>query len=293
MDIALRPIANTDAIEAEINAKRHKFDFWSLLRLLKLIGYETRQIRFRSYNTLVSQAGLIRRIRFRKAPKKTVEITLNMGLLSPQSPLPSYFQKMIDTGMMDLDAFFQFINFFDHPLISQFLQAVHPVSDPSLIKDWERTKLDYIKILDLKSPTTLYWFVSLFFPELELRVDKTESSREIFTNPFVLGSAILGDTATFGAKTNIIVQGVKITFFSEEERNNRGAPWPKEIRNRLEKYIFPTLSAVGMDIQIVLVIKYQRAWAKLERGSYLGYDKIRGGTNQLRTIKIFFGHLTT
>ena len=279
------------SIESRIRAKTNRFDLVSLIRLLRHIGYQDNQIRFKSYNSQVSQKGLIHDIMFRKWPEEIVVLTLNLGLLAPQTPLPSYFQKIIDKRMIDVNTFYQFINFFDHPIAENLIKSVMPENNTKLFPDWERTKLNFVKMMDLKSINTLYWFIALYFPELELRVDKTKNRRDIVTNPFVLGKAVLGDTATFGAQTKIVTQGVRITFFAEEERTNKDVPWPKEIRQRLEKYIFPVLSTVGVDVQILLVIKYQYAWAKLEQNSYLGYDKIQGGKNQLRMIKIFYGHL--
>jgi len=278
-------------IESKIQADKDKFDFISLLRLLNHIGYSNSRIRFRSYNSLVSQKGLIRKIEFKKKTEKRVVITLNFGLLGPQTPIPSYFQKMIDSGIMDVNAFFQFINFFDHPLIEDFLQYAIPERNIKLFPDWEKMKLNYINMLDLKSVTTVYWFLSLYFPELELRVDKMANKREITTTPFILGNAILGDTSTFGDKTIIYAEGIKVTFFSEEEVNNQNVSWPMEIKKRLKHRVFPIFSLVGMDIKVMLVIKFQNTWAKLQPNSYLGYDKIQGGRNQLRVIKVYNGYL--
>ena len=284
---------NPIPIESKIQACKDKFDFISLLRLLNHIGYTTSRIRFKSYNSLVSQKGLIRKIQFKKTTEKTVVITLNLGLLGPQSPLPSYFQKMIDAGRMDVNAFFQFINFFDHPLIEDFLQYAIPERNKKLFPDWEKMKLNYIKMLDLKSVGTVYWFLSLYFPELELRVDKIAKKREITTTPFILGNAILGDTSTFGDKTIILAEGIKVTFFADEELNNQNVPWPQEIRRRLKEEVFPIFSSAGMDIKVMLVIKFQNTWARLQPDSYLGYDKIQGGRNQLRVIKVYTGYLAS
>jgi hypothetical protein len=46
-----------------------------------------------------------------------------------------------------------------------------------------------------------------------------------------------------------------------------------------------------MDLEIVLVIRAQKTWAKLDSESYLGYDKIRGGEEDYRRITIFSGRL--
>ena len=279
-------------IEVKIQSNKDKFDFISLLRLLNYLGYTDNQVRFKSYNSLVSQSGLIRKLQFDVQAEKKVVITLNLGLLGPQTPLPGYFQKMVDDGTMDVGQFFQFINFFDHPLIENFILGAMPERNTKLFSDWEKTKLNLIKTLDLKSVSTLHWFLSLYFPELSLRVDKVRQKRKIRTKPFILGHAILGDTSTFGSTTTIFTHGLKITFFVEDQSIHQGIPWPKEIKKRLKEWVFPVLSTVDMDLQVILVIKYQRSWAKLQSDSYLGYDKIRGGKNPLRVIRIYNGYLS-
>ena len=196
-------------------------------------------------------------------------------------------------GTMDVGQFFQFINFFDHPLIENFIQSAIPERNTKLFPDWERTKRNFIKMLDLKSVSTVHWFLSLYFPELSLRVDKIANKRKITTRPFILGRAILGDTSTFGSGTTISTQGLKVTFFIEDESIHQNIPWPKEIKNRLKEWVFPVFSTVGMDIQVILIIKYQSSWAKLQSDSYLGYDKIRGGKNPLRVIRIYNGYLSS
>ncbi len=280
-------------IELKIQSKKDEFDFISLWRLLNYLGYANNRIRFKSYNSLVSQNSLIRKLSFDGQDEKKVVITLNLGLLGPQTPLPSYFQKMIDDGTMDVGQFFQFINFFDHPLIENFIQSAIPERNTKLFPDWERTKRNFIKMLDLKSVSTVHWFLSLYFPELSLRVDKIANKRKITTRPFILGRAILGDTSTFGSGTTISTQGLKVTFFIEDESIHQNIPWPKEIKNRLKEWVFPVFSTVGMDIQVILIIKYQSSWAKLQSDSYLGYDKIRGGKNPLRVIRIYNGYLSS
>ena len=112
-------------IEAKISRRKHDFDMISLLRLLLFIGYLPEEIKFKSYNSLCSQASLIKKIQFQHAPVKTVIITLNMGLLSAQGTLPNYFQKIIDKGMMDVQSFYEFIGYFDHSLMYDFFRYVY------------------------------------------------------------------------------------------------------------------------------------------------------------------------
>ena len=65
----------------------------------------------------------------------------------------------------------------------------------------------------------------------------------------------------------------------------------KRLRRGSKLDVYPKLRTVGLDIEILLVIKSQKSFAKLHVESYLGYDKIRGGSENYRRIKIFSGHL--
>jgi hypothetical protein len=48
---------------------------------------------------------------------------------------------------------------------------------------------------------------------------------------------------------------------------------------------------LSIDLEILLVIRAQKRWARLHPESYLGYDKIRGGQANYRQIRIFRGAL--
>ncbi len=280
-------------IEAEISKKKHNFDIISLLRLLFFIGYMPDEIIFKSYNTMCSQAGLIRKILFHHEPVKNVTIILNMGLLSAQGTLPNYFQKFIDKGMMDVKSFYEFIGYFDHSMMHSFFSYVYPELNLNDLIDFEHMKSGYLQMLDLKSCSTLDWIFRLVFPELEVWVEKGLFPKKISMKPLKLGHAILGGNAVFGNKTGIMVPGRTITLFSDEELTNNDYPWPKEIKKRLNETIFPLLSVIGIDLEIILVITSQKQWVKLHRGSYLGYDKIRGSSDRYKQIRIFKGYIAS
>ena len=83
-------------LEEKISQRIHEFDIISLLRLLMTMNYSPEEIRFRSHNSICSQPGLIHDIMFRHEPVREAVITMNMGLLGAQSPLPSYFRKKME-----------------------------------------------------------------------------------------------------------------------------------------------------------------------------------------------------
>lgn len=279
------------ATQRDIAQKIHHFDLISLLQLLQFIGYQPEEIQFKSNFSRSSQPSLIHHIEFHSEPTRRVVITLNLGLLSAQSPLPSYFLKKMDTGYVDTKSFVDFIGYFDHHLIRNYLLNIYPETNRALFPDWELTKRRYLQMLDLKSCSTLHWLFQLVFPELGVRAEKIALKRQLRTVHLKLGQTILGTGAIFGEKTDVPISGRRITLFSESESTNTGEPWPREIKWRLDDLIFPILRSVGMDLEIILVIRTQKSWAKLQTDSYLGYDKIRGGAEQYRRIRIFTGRL--
>lgn len=272
-------------------AKRiHTFDLKSLLQLLAAMGWRPEEILLTSHYSNTSQDGLIHAIEFLKDPVRQVHIILNMGLLSAQSPLPTYFFKKIEEAV-DTQRFVEFLGYFDHVMLSNYVRAIYPELDPAVFGDWDRTKRRYVYFLNLKANATLHWLFQSIFPELSVRVDKATLQRGVSAQPLRLGSAQLGGDAVFGKKTTIPVNGRRVTLTSEQEQSDSGQPWPRIIQQRLEEFVFPILREVGLDLEVTLVITSQRSWARLQQESYLGYDKVQGGDVPQRRITLFSGYI--
>ncbi len=286
----IRTQALTDP-ERSITKRIHEFDLICLIHLLQYFGYQPDEIRFKSRLSASSQPGLIHHIAFHKDPVQRVVITLNLGMLSAQSPLPSYFFKKLDTGYIDTQSFADFIGYFDHLLIQNYLINIYPELNRALYPDLELTKRRFLQLLDIKSCSTLHWLFQLVFPELGVHAEKIVLNRQVRAAGLRLGVTMLGADAIFGGKTRLPIDGRRITLFSEFETIYPGEPWPREIKKRLNDQIFPILKSVGMDLEIVLIILTQKTWAKLQPDSYLGYDKIQGGEESYRRIRIFTGRL--
>lgn len=278
-------------LETKIQKRIHEFDPISLLYLLEDLGYRREEIQFKSHASISSQQSLIQDIQFQQEPIRQVVVKVNFGLLSAQSPLPSYFLKKMDTGMVDALSFIDFIGYFDHAVITHYLHNLYPEINPNLFPDWELTKRRYLQMLDFKSCSTLHWFFQLAFPELGVKVEKVRLQRVLKTSSIRLGITDLGSDAVFGKEKGIPIYGRGITLFSEEEFSNSGAPWPLEIKQRLDDLIFSILGEIDIDLEIVLVIRSQKRYMKLHSESYLGYDQIQGGQAKYRRIRIFRGQV--
>ena len=278
-------------LEKKISDKIHEFDIISLLRLLMSINYRKDEIRFRGHNSICSQSGLIQGIEFKKEPVREAVITLNLGLLSAQSPLPSYFRKKIDSSITGGRQFDEFIGYIDHNLIWNYIRNLYPEINRFYFLSWELTKRRYLEALDLKSCNTLHWLFQTVFPEIGVKVEKVLLSLEMQTVPIRLGESALGSNTAFGSKSQVPIHGRCITLCSEEDSTDTKVSWPWEIKNRLKTLVFPLLRPTGIDLEINLILKSQKRWAKLHPETYLGYDRIRNGGESYRRIRIFRGHI--
>jgi len=279
------------SLEARISREIHRFDIISLLFLLFGMGYSQEQIFFVSQYDLSSQPSLLRKIEFRDGPQRQVTVFVNIGLMSVQTPLPSYFFRQLDQGLIDVDTFSEFAAFFDQLLLREFVLAVYPEINPKVFPDWELAKRRFAGNLNLRSCTTLHWLFSLVFPELCVQVEKALLSRSMETRDIVLGKSLLDGNSIFGKRTSTPVQGLRVALISDGEKTSTGVPWPREIRDRMESMIFPLLKSVGIDLEVFLIIRLQTSWAKLNVESFLGYDRIKGGSEQQRRIPIYLGYL--
>ncbi len=275
-------------IKEKIKQNIHKFDIICLLKLLNAIGYNEQDIIFRSYDSICSQPSLVADIKFYDSPSHWVEIFFNIGLLSAQSPLPSYFRKKMEE-IDNYNEFSNFIGFFDHFLIKNYIYNIYPEINPKYFPSWQLTKIRYLKLLNLYSPYTLHWIFQNIFPELTVEIKKTRLTQKLRTNAFMVGTSSLGWESVIGKETSLPIYGRVIVLYSEEEFTPTGKAWPKEIMYRFRKMIAPMLKEYSFPLEIYLTIKSQRRWAKLNKETYIGYDRIKNGGLHHRQIKIFKG----
>lgn len=280
-----------NALQRKISRKAKEFDIFPLLILLTMMGYRKDNILFKSHPSFSSQPSLIHDIEFHESPIRRVVISVNLGLLSAQTPLPSYFMKKMDEGIVDADSFVDFVGFMDDQIVGGYILSIYPEINPALYPDWRLAKRNFNRLLNFRSCSTLHWLFELVFPELGVKAEKAILQRSLQTNHIVLGRSMLDGHSVFGKKTRVPVHGIRVTLMADEEYTGSGQPWAREIRVRMEEFIFPFLKSVGIDLEVILVIRSQRSWAKLHPGSYLGYDMIKGVKAQYQRIRVFHGYL--
>src|SRR5689334_19920688 len=113
--------------EARVSARAKAFSIKALLDLLLARGYRREQILFQG-NPEGGASSLVQAVEFRRGAGIAVLITVNLGLLGDNALLPSYFLREIEHSR-DPERFYDFIRFFDHRLIENYVHAVWPEDD--------------------------------------------------------------------------------------------------------------------------------------------------------------------
>lgn len=278
-------------LEKEITKRAGEFDIISLIRLLQRMEFSPRQIWFAGSNTLCSQTRIIDSVKFQTVgDTRRVVITISIGLLAAQSPLPGYFRRILESELTSSNLFTQFVRFFDNQILRDFVCALHP----ELALFFRGTSFflsnETLQIMDLRSISALHLLFSRVFPEAEVQVKKNTLSRNLPAKDIKLGRCDLG-SAVFGDLTPIPVGGRRVTLFLVEEETETGKPWPDEAKRRLERLIFPWLESLGLALEIDMVLETQNRWMKLHPRSCLGYDTLRTENPGPRRVCLFRGHI--
>ena len=156
-----------------IRSQLGEFDVLALLRLLKHHGILEKQVFFKGYSSLSSFDHLIHSIDFKKHPQGLrVVITLNIGLLSAQSPLPEYFRYFIEHKAVDGAAMEKFIECFDHFLMVNRLCQTYPQVCTLWYPSWKNTQRQYWKVQSFYSSSTLQALFSTVYPEAHIQVSR-------------------------------------------------------------------------------------------------------------------------
>ncbi len=275
------------ALLVRIRARLHQFDPISLLRVLMHNGVSRRNIEFRSHHSKASQGRLMQDI---ELVRDGVIIWFNLGLLSAQSPLPSYFFKEMDNGFVDPAVFEGFIGYFDHALIELYLHSIYPELNTYLFPDWSLSLRRRLCLQNLRSMAGLHWLFGLVFPEFGVEVHKVPMNRRVKTEELRLGEVTLGGDAVFGQSSSVPILGLQTTLVNQTQGTDRGRPWFEVIDERMKDVVAPILEEVGVQLELVLLIEDMESVATLAAGSYVGYDRVQAGGSNSRRLVLFKGH---
>lgn len=267
-----------ESIEERISGQAWRFDLRALIELLSLLEYRDGDIELRSHVSKLHQSAVVSAVQFFTEPRRRVVITVNIGLLAPQSPLPSYFHKFLEQQQQE--SLTHFLSFFDHHLLRALTSGQFPERDPQLFSDWSRSLRQLRSLLGLRSLSTIHWVVSLVFPEMEVAVKRTVLQRSVRTAGMVLGNWTIGDGAACGGLAQVPVSAVAVTLLCDEAQSGRGRSWASEASARLRGEVFPALAVHGLFLQVVLVMRDQTSFMVLQPEQYLGYEPISEGAGR-------------
>jgi hypothetical protein len=277
--------------EEKLSREARRFDLKPLLDLLIAKGYEREEMLFESTQEGTS-SSVIEALQFRKKPFRGILITLNLGLLGDNSLLPSYFFQVIEASR-DPERFFDFIRFFDHLLIDNFLRAVYP-EEGGAYTDYRLVQRSFFRMLGPGSESTLQWLVQLYFPELRVRVSRRAFESTTASHACRTGASKLDGTGVIGRIYRSDATGFTVDLFAEEETDSRGRGWAEIVEQRLETYLLPLLAPFRIPLIVRLRVLYHASWAKVdgpfdEDHGYLGYDRLRGDPESGHTAIIYRG----
>lgn len=293
--------AGTDPLheqQASITQSARRYDLAALVAALRSLGYSDENIELRSNHTTRHQASVIEQVEFLSEPRPRALITVNLSLLSPQSPLPTYFQRILDQQADSSLA--AFLNFFSHRLLRADVIGMFPERNPELFTDFGRTKRQLLSLLGLRSLSTAHWLFQGVFPELEVAVRRTVLQRPVRTHGMVLGEWAIGDGTVCGGLATAPVSALGITLFCDEVTDSSGEPWARSADRRLHEQLFPHLASQGLFMEVALVFRDQSTFMVLAPQQYLGYEPLHPGggpgsadpsVRTSRTVILFSGEV--
>jgi hypothetical protein len=257
-----------------------------LLDLLSHLGYGPGDVAFRAYESSSPQPALFHDIEFSDhAPRVTV--TVNVGLASCRSPLPSYF-----TGLLaDMDVgepLRELLDLLDHALIRGRLLGERP--ERMFGKEWADARRDMLGLSGLASPSGIDWLFRHAFPELDVLVRRSAAAHAMPADGVRIGHARLGGCA-FGNRSLVPVRDVHVTLRCRESLSPAGVPWLHEAQTRLREVVFPILGNTRVHLTVALLLLDASMYAELDDQSPVGYAPLRGGEDTPRYIEIFRGQV--
>jgi hypothetical protein len=275
------------ALEQRIRERIRSFDVPALLEVLSAFGYGDAELEYRSHRTTVHQSHLVHDIQFIHRPHKRIIITVNMGLLSAQSPLPSFMMRTLD--QLDHDRLERFIGYFDHQLLQECFAGLYPERDGALLPGWPEAAGDRLRLLRPSCPSTLHWLFRKAFPEAELSVRREVRRQRVLSRAMRLGASALGEGDSMGGFAFIPTGGMEVRIFCDESLSSSGAPWAVEARRRFEADLLPLLSETVLMLTVILVLRDQEDFLRIERDSHLGFAPLYDAPVETRQVLLFSG----
>jgi len=226
--------------EQQIINNLHRFDLLALLRLLHHLNYQS--VWFVSNDSLVSEVRIIQEIEFRP---QGVIIRLNLGLLSPQSPLPGYILQLRDTLMDYQDEFKHFIGYFDHILIQHLVFGLFPELNRSGFGNWRHYQHNSLLLTDLRAVRSIQMLFDYVYPECVVVCERNRRIECRGLDKQTLGEIELGCRYKLGDVTYASAKGILVWLDVPDCEQSLA-----ELKYRLRSVILPLLSRFLLHLEV-------------------------------------------
>ncbi|MCP3064794.1 type VI secretion system baseplate subunit TssG [Myxococcus sp. K38C18041901] len=266
---------NSPRLEQRIRERIRDFDIPALLSLLAAAGYGEDAIEYRSHRTLAHQGHLVDDIQFLDVPRRRVILTVNLGLLGVQSPLPMFLLRQVEhLDPAETERMERLLGYFDHALLRARFAGLHPERDSTLLPGWEAATRSRLSLMNLTSPSTLHWLFSRAYPEAEVSVRREVYPRRLETRGAQVSATRLGDTTAMGGFASVPTGGVEITLVFDDCHCGTGIPWALEAPRRLSQGVLPLLARTSAPLGVWMVLREPPGPARLQQDSYLGHTPL-------------------
>jgi hypothetical protein len=274
-----QPIIGT--LSEQIQSKLADFDLLALLRLLKMEGYESQNFWFSSHESLSSQDRLIAGVTL---INERALISINLGLLGVHSPLPSAVFQQLDKAAVKQRSLSDFLKFFDHLLILNYLGNLYPQINTEFFSDWEKTNFDYLQVQNMHSKSSLFWLFQVAYPEFDISLSNDKFIDSSETESIYLGRLILGDESHFGGESKFSKPSIHIHLRLMCEDFQPNLNWAKEALKRLDELIYPLLNGLEVCLKITFSLGEHSNSLHLLPTSSLGYEALQ--TTELKALQL-------
>jgi hypothetical protein len=211
--------------EQRIAGAARQFELPALLRVLRRRGYGPEAVQFEGIRGDVAAPGLVDSLHFEA---RRVVVRLNVGLLAPGGPLPSYFRRFLEDAE-DPRPLLAFLRFFEHVLARSRSHVAFPRDGAARGSPLGRA---YQLMAGAATPARLHALFRALVPELAVEVEVAALDRSLATAGARLGSAGLDGTAILGPRYRTRGEGLLVRLHTEHERDDAGRPWADVVRER-------------------------------------------------------------
>lgn len=281
---AIRPYAvpsNSDrSLELEdILRRAHRYELGPLVWVLEDVGVPLGRLYFdgrpppwrrsggRNPITLAPEGRLVLGAQLRSSSgPPSVVIYLSAGLFGPCSPLPNYFQELLNDEIL-AESLGDLLHVLDDSLWRGRVASGHVRRGL-----FPRTAVDF-QLGEASAgtdPLFVDWLFRQVFPELRVSVARSELPRALRLDSVFLGHVALGQCALSG-QTAVVADALVVTLTSAFDakqgsgayKAGNGETWMEEVQARLRRDIFPRFERHPVSLRVVLRVLASQTQSKV------------------------------